>query len=81
MSFDNPVAEQHIREAITRKAAKETILIPVLEKPDVPIFLPDPQEWLLYIMLRRNESRLGGGENAAIHPETHEVRFLGVWGE
>jgi hypothetical protein len=81
MSFDNPVAEQLIRDAIARKAAEETILIPVVEKPDVPIFLTNPQEWLLFVMLRRNDCQLGGDEYVAVHPETHEVRFLGVWGD
>ena len=74
-------AEQRIREAIARKAAEETILTPVVGKPGVPIFLPNPQEWLLYVMRRRNDCRLGGDEYVAIHPETHEVHFLGAWGD
>lgn len=73
-------AEQRIRDAIARKAAEETILIPV-DKPDVPIWGVDPNKWLLYVMRRRKDCRLGGDEYVAIHPETHEVRFLGILGE
>jgi hypothetical protein len=35
----------------------------------------------LRIMLRRNKSWLGDDEYVAFHPETHEVRFLGIHGE
>lgn len=81
MPINTHDAKQRIREAIARKAAEETILIPVVEKPDVPILKVDPNKWLLYVMLRRNNHRLGGDEYVAIHPETHGVRFLGVWGD
>jgi len=73
-------AEQRIRDAIACEVAAETILSPV-DEPDVPIFGIDPDEWLLFVMRRRNDCQLGGDEYVAVHPETHEVRFLGVWGD
>lgn len=77
MPFNRPEAEQLIRDAIARRAAEETILIPI-DEPDVPIWDVDPNEWKLYVMQRRNSCRLGGDEYVAIHPETHEVRFLSI---
>lgn len=73
-------AEQRIRDAIARKAVEETTLIPV-DKPDVPIWRINPNKRLLYVMLRRNNRRLGGDEYVATHPETHEVRFVDILGD
>ena len=80
MPINTHDAEQRIRDAIAQKAAEETILTPVKE-PHVPIYGFDPDGWLLYVMSRRNDCRLGGDEYVALNPETHEVLFLGVHGE
>lgn len=80
MFFDNPEAENCIREAIADKVLKETCLIPV-DSPSVPIYGYDPEGWLLYVVLRRYDCSLGGTEYVAFHPETHEVRFLGIHGD
>jgi hypothetical protein len=80
MPFNKPEAEQHIRDAIARKVPRETCLIPV-DSPSVAIYGYDPEGWLLYVILRRDDCRLGGDEYVAYHQKTHEVRFLGIHGD
>jgi hypothetical protein len=42
----------------------------------------DPSGWLLFVAVYpRHQSDVGGSEYVAVHPETGEVRLLGILGE
>ena len=70
-----------IREAIACHIMKDVEVVPVDKLPATVGYVCDPEGWQVYHFFRRSSLYLGGSEYLAYHPETSEIRFLGIHGE
>lgn len=78
--MERTTAEQLIRQSMASQALTGFQLTPVATL-EGKAYDFDPRGWWLYTVTRSNELRIGGTEYVAIHPDSGNIRHLGILGE
>ena len=79
MAIDQEDAQRIALETAVDSYRQSIDVVPVDLLPFV--YESNPLGWMLFAVIKRDSFQLGGTEYVAVHPETGEVRGLGVIGE